>query len=211
MVGLDLSSGADCGTERILWHQVLEWWVQKHESKEDANEVGPKAPLLIGDSVHEARSRIKEEMQNFTDEAPFSIQRICELLVEPTRHYNTLAAWYAPDRIPTPFLRLLLRIGSLFFSTGCLHWRSRPWSRQRCSHTLGSLRTSLSLGVGLYMIVLFVESSSVHYALLYNGLHSCILQDEGACKYYAELSRPATCVQSSGTLQVSNQPPRSWG
>ncbi|KAL0040804.1 hypothetical protein WJX79_005933 [Trebouxia sp. C0005] len=64
-------------------------------------EIGPPLPLANDNSVQDLQKRLLEYLDFFT-EAPFTFQRLCELLVEPHKQYTHL------HKVALAFERLLL-------------------------------------------------------------------------------------------------------
>lgn len=52
--------------------------------------MGPPRPLPGGETPAELRKRLKDAVQQFEGEAPFTVQRLCELLLEPSKQYTRL-------------------------------------------------------------------------------------------------------------------------
>lgn len=52
--------------------------------------MGPARPLPGGETPAELRKRLKAALQEFDSEAPFTLQRLCELLLEPSKQYTRL-------------------------------------------------------------------------------------------------------------------------
>ena len=57
---------------------------------EAAVEVGPPALLPGGESGEAARRRLREALEGFEAEAPFTVQRLAEVLLEPRKQYTRL-------------------------------------------------------------------------------------------------------------------------
>ena len=57
---------------------------------EAAVEVGPPALLPGGESGEAARRRLRENLEAFEHEAPFTVQRLAEVLLEPRKQYTRL-------------------------------------------------------------------------------------------------------------------------
>ncbi len=53
-------------------------------------EVGPALPLSGGESAEELRARLLQLLDGFEDEAPFTVQRLAEVLLEPEKQYARL-------------------------------------------------------------------------------------------------------------------------
>ena len=53
-------------------------------------EVGPALPLSGGETAEGLRSRLLQLLDGFDDEAPFTIQRLAEVLLEPEKQYARL-------------------------------------------------------------------------------------------------------------------------
>ena len=52
-------------------------------------QVGPALPLPGADSLPSLQDRLRGHLDQFTD-APFTLQRLCELLLEPHKQYARL-------------------------------------------------------------------------------------------------------------------------
>ena len=52
-------------------------------------QVGPSLPLPGADSLPNLQGRLRGHLDQFTD-APFTLQRLCELLLEPHKQYARL-------------------------------------------------------------------------------------------------------------------------
>ena len=52
-------------------------------------QVGPSLPLPGADSLPSLQERLRGHLDQFTD-APFTLQRLCELLLEPHKQYARL-------------------------------------------------------------------------------------------------------------------------
>ena len=90
--------------ESIFWAEVVHtcansrsaiYWSLFHfnevmPSPPSSLQVGPPQPLAGGETPAELRKRLKAMLQAFTDEAPFTLQRLCELLLEPSKQYTRL-------------------------------------------------------------------------------------------------------------------------
>ncbi len=55
-----------------------------------APQVGPPALLPGGESGEEARGWLRAALEAFGDEAPFTLQRLAEVLLEPRKQYARL-------------------------------------------------------------------------------------------------------------------------
>ena len=53
-------------------------------------EVGPMLPLTGGETAEELKSRLLQLLDGFDDEAPFTMQRLAEVLLEPQIQYARL-------------------------------------------------------------------------------------------------------------------------
>ena len=53
-------------------------------------EVGPALPLSGGESAEELRTRLLQLLDGFAEEAPFTVQRLAEVLLEPEKQYARL-------------------------------------------------------------------------------------------------------------------------
>ena len=53
-------------------------------------EVGPALPLSGGESAEELKTRLLQLLESFEDEAPFTVQRLAEVLLEPEKQYARL-------------------------------------------------------------------------------------------------------------------------
>ena len=53
-------------------------------------EVGPALPLAGGETAEELRTRLMQLLDGFGDEAPFTVQRLAEVLLEPEKQYARL-------------------------------------------------------------------------------------------------------------------------
>lgn len=53
-------------------------------------EVGPVLPLSGGETPEELRARLLQLLDGFDDEAPFTTQRLAEVLLEPEKQYTRL-------------------------------------------------------------------------------------------------------------------------
>ena len=62
-----------------------------------ALQIGPSLPLANDKSVHDLQNRLHQYLDCFT-EAPYTLQRLCELLVEPHKQYTKL------HKVVLPFL-----------------------------------------------------------------------------------------------------------
>ncbi|KAK9824484.1 hypothetical protein WJX72_010709 [[Myrmecia] bisecta] len=65
-------------------------------------EVGPVMPLPGGETVAALRKRMRKAVEAFDTEAPFTLQRLAELLLEPHKQYSRL------DKLALALERLLL-------------------------------------------------------------------------------------------------------
>ena len=63
--------------------------------KVTALQIGPSLPLANDKSLQELQSRLHSYLDCFTD-APFTSQRLCELLVEPHKQYTQLHKMVLP-------------------------------------------------------------------------------------------------------------------
>lgn len=77
--------------------QVLDKYYQAHTSV-----VGPPKPLITGESFPELRNRLTQSLDAFTEGPPFTLQRLCEILLDPEAFYPTL------DKVALAFEKLLL-------------------------------------------------------------------------------------------------------
>ncbi len=59
------------------------------DRKFSALQIGPPLPLANDNSLQDLQERLHEYLDYFT-EAPFTFQRLCELLVEPHKQYTHL-------------------------------------------------------------------------------------------------------------------------
>lgn len=57
---------------------------------EAAVEVGPPVLLPGGESGEAARRRLCDNLEGFEAEAPFTVQRLAEVLLEPRKQYTRL-------------------------------------------------------------------------------------------------------------------------
>ncbi|KAG0582530.1 hypothetical protein KC19_3G066600 [Ceratodon purpureus] len=64
--------------------------------------VGPPRPLVTGESYQELEGRLSSGLESFTDGAPFTLQRFCEVLLNPRDRYPNL------DKVALAFEKLLL-------------------------------------------------------------------------------------------------------
>ena len=53
-------------------------------------EVGPALPLSGGETAEELRTWLMQLLDGFDDEAPFTMQRLAEVLLEPEKQYARL-------------------------------------------------------------------------------------------------------------------------
>lgn len=53
-------------------------------------EVGPALPLSGGESAVELQTSLQQLLDSFDDEAPFTMQRLAEVLLEPRKQYSRL-------------------------------------------------------------------------------------------------------------------------
>ena len=53
-------------------------------------EVGPVLPLSGGETAEDLRARLLQLLDGFDDEAPFTMQRLAEVLLEPEKQYTRL-------------------------------------------------------------------------------------------------------------------------
>jgi len=53
-------------------------------------EVGPVLPLSGGETAEELQSRLLQLLDGFDNEAPFTMQRLAEVLLEPRKQYKRL-------------------------------------------------------------------------------------------------------------------------
>ena len=61
-------------------------------------QIGPPRPLANHESLTDLQKRLQQYLDSFT-EAPFTLQRLCELLVEPQKQYAHLHKVVLPDII----------------------------------------------------------------------------------------------------------------
>ncbi|KAK9852602.1 hypothetical protein WJX84_009246 [Apatococcus fuscideae] len=123
-----LAETAATGLIRYRWEalQPLVAW-QLNRVLEDLHaesqvEVGPPAPLPDNETFPELQARLLAELAAFVSEAPFTMQRLCELLLEAQKQYHslpklalaverllmvTLTVPHAPDPPPRPPLSSL--------------------------------------------------------------------------------------------------------
>eukprot|EP00210_Caulerpa_lentillifera_P005438 g5200.t1 len=86
---------ATTGVLRYSWNLVLPVLIVQLESvlrdyaDEEQVEIGPSRPLPQNESLDECISRYSKALHVFQD-APFTIQRIAELVLEPKKHYSRL-------------------------------------------------------------------------------------------------------------------------
>jgi len=64
--------------------------------------VGPPRPLITGERYQELEDRLTSGLDSFRDGAPFTIQRLCEVLLNPRDRYPNL------DKVALAFEKLLL-------------------------------------------------------------------------------------------------------
>merc|ERR1719187_1692831 len=70
----------------------------------------PKMPNVDVFKFSEMKERIMEQLESYTG-TPFTIQRLCELLVQPKRHYKrtdkfmrgSWSSWKATQELHSPF------------------------------------------------------------------------------------------------------------
>lgn len=62
-------------------------------------QIGPPRPLANHESLPDLQKRLQQYLDSFT-EAPFTFQRLCELLVEPQKQYAHLHKVVLPDEHP---------------------------------------------------------------------------------------------------------------
>lgn len=82
----------------LYWH---DWDLIKHalaakldESASKMNKLFPDCPERAMESFREKRSYVISALEAF-DEAPFTVQRLCELVTAPQRQYASTAKWLA--------------------------------------------------------------------------------------------------------------------
>jgi serine/threonine-protein phosphatase 4 regulatory subunit 2 len=78
--------------------QVLQDYYKSHADVT----VGPPRPLVTGESYQELEDRLTSGLESFTDGAPFTLQRFCEVLLNPRDRYPNL------DKVALAFEKLLL-------------------------------------------------------------------------------------------------------
>lgn len=74
--------------------------------------VGPPRPLVTGESYQELEDRLTSGLESFTDGAPFTLQRFCEVLLNPRDRYPNL------DNVALAFEKLLLVTSTIPPSSG---------------------------------------------------------------------------------------------
>ncbi|KAK9839629.1 hypothetical protein WJX81_001603 [Elliptochloris bilobata] len=87
--------------QRALYAHALSE-VLAHFESEAAVEVGPPALLPGGESGEAARRRLRGDLEAFGEEAPFTLQRLAEVLLEPRKQYARL------DKLVLALEKLLL-------------------------------------------------------------------------------------------------------
>jgi len=63
--------------------------ISDYERKEQ-EECGPPRPLMTAESPEALRRNLKAEIAKFENDPPFTIQRLCEVVLEPGKQYRTL-------------------------------------------------------------------------------------------------------------------------
>ncbi len=69
---------------------VIAWCRRRPKLAARGAQVGPPALLPGGESGEEARARLRAAVEAFGDEAPFTLQRLAEVLLEPRKQYARL-------------------------------------------------------------------------------------------------------------------------
>ncbi|KAF5828134.1 PPP4R2-domain-containing protein [Dunaliella salina] len=72
-----------------LLELLLEQTLRQYEQAQAADGEGPARPVIGDESLPEALSRFRTLLHGFT-KAPWTIQRLCEVLLNPTRQYRKL-------------------------------------------------------------------------------------------------------------------------
>uniref|UniRef100_A0A7S3VKR3 Serine/threonine-protein phosphatase 4 regulatory subunit 2 n=1 Tax=Dunaliella tertiolecta TaxID=3047 RepID=A0A7S3VKR3_DUNTE len=72
-----------------LLELLLEQTLRQYEQAQAADGEGPARPVIGDESLPEALSRFRTLLHGFT-KAPWTIQRLCEILLNPTRQYRKL-------------------------------------------------------------------------------------------------------------------------
>jgi serine/threonine-protein phosphatase 4 regulatory subunit 2 len=88
--------------------QVLQEYYKSHIDVA----VGPPRPLVTGESYQELEDRLTTGLKSFTDGAPFTLQRLCEILLNPRDRYPNL------DKVALAFEKLLLVTSTIPPSAG---------------------------------------------------------------------------------------------
>eukprot|EP00873_Tetraselmis_striata_P035061 jgi/Tetstr1/455325/TSEL_042160.t1 len=73
----------------------------EYEEVEHA-EIGPAAPLQTAESLDVLRENLSAALDSFDQEPPFTIQRLCEVVLEPRKQYQKL------DKLALALEKLLL-------------------------------------------------------------------------------------------------------
>lgn len=89
-------------------HQVM----TEYNRARIAVEVGPPRPLKTGESFEDLLDRLQSGLDSFVNGAPFTLQRLCELLLYPEATYPTL------DKLALAFEKLLLVTSTVSPSKG---------------------------------------------------------------------------------------------
>jgi len=63
-------------------------------------QVGPAPPAANGETPAQLRKRLRGMLREFDTEAPFTLQRLCEVLLEPSKQYTRLDK-LVRDPLPT--------------------------------------------------------------------------------------------------------------
>lgn len=94
-------------------------------------QLGPQKPLPTGETPTMLRQRLIGMLSiQFPDEAPFTIQRLCELLLEPHKHYTRIE-----KLVTLPFSLIYISACRQCISTNLYsqfrhvyrHWHWKSW------------------------------------------------------------------------------------
>eukprot|EP00271_Cylindrocystis_brebissonii_P023484 TRINITY_DN9770_c0_g2_i1.p1 TRINITY_DN9770_c0_g2~~TRINITY_DN9770_c0_g2_i1.p1 ORF type:complete len:607 (+),score=116.10 TRINITY_DN9770_c0_g2_i1:211-2031(+) len=96
------------------WHHLkvllafrLDQVLNEYNARRVAVEVGPPRPLKSGETFAELREQLQQALESFSNGAPFTVQRLCELLLHPNATYPCL------DKLALALEKLLVVTSSI--------------------------------------------------------------------------------------------------